>query len=99
MKIKTNRKDEAQKEDYLSVNIYEHISILPTAWCPLNNENFYTVIIYWKKEAEFEPSGLAEIFFSDTQSDILNCHAGLKFVKKSIRPYFQAKKFTHIINK
>ena len=42
MKIKPNREEEAQKEDYLSVHIYENISILPTAWCPLNNENFYT---------------------------------------------------------
>ena len=50
IKTKINREEEAQKEDYLSVHIYENISILPTAWCPLNNENFYTVNIYWKKK-------------------------------------------------
>ena len=49
MKTKTNEEEEEQKEDYLSVDIYDDISILPTAWCPLNNENFYTVNIYWKK--------------------------------------------------
>ena len=48
MKTKTNVEEEEQKEDYLSVDIYDDISILPTAWCPLN-ENFYTVNIYWKK--------------------------------------------------
>ena len=51
MKTKTNEEEEEQKEDYLSVDIYDDISILPTAWCPLNNENFYTVNIYWKKNA------------------------------------------------
>ena len=49
MKTKTNEEEEEQKEDYLSVDIYDDISILPTAWCPLNNENFYTVNINWKK--------------------------------------------------
>ena len=31
MRIKINREEEAQKKDYLFVNIYELISILPTA--------------------------------------------------------------------
>ena len=50
MKTKTNREEEAQKEDYPSINMYKPISIVPTAWCPLNNENFYTVNIYWEKK-------------------------------------------------
>ena len=49
METKSNREEEAHKEDYQSVNVYEHISFLPAAWCPLNHENFYTVNIYWKK--------------------------------------------------
>ena len=31
MKTETNEEEEEQKEDYLSVDIYDDISILPTA--------------------------------------------------------------------
>ena len=49
MKTKTNREEEAQREDHLSVNIWTYLN-LANSQMPIDQWKFYTVNIYWRKK-------------------------------------------------